>query len=190
MRNEVAPKAAAADPGLTVRTSAGPYYITNTPPLVGADLNSTGLPGDPVEIVGHVYSGTDTSRPIAGAKIEIWQADRDGVYHPPASGDVSQYNATEIALRGYVLTDGNGAYEFTTIYPGHYWGRTRHIHVRASAAGHGEVTTQIIMPPKAGDGTTPQNDMIASSLPPANLVTFSDQNGIQSAAFDFYLAAD
>ncbi len=103
---------------------------------------------------------------------------------------MSQYDTSEIALRGYVLADGNGAYEFTTIYPGYYPGRARHIHIRASAAGYGGITTQIIVPPKAGDGTTPQNDMIASSLPPANLVTFSDQNGVQSGAFDFYLAAD
>jgi protocatechuate 3,4-dioxygenase beta subunit len=193
MRNKVAPKAAAVvavGPGLTVRTSAGPYYITNTPRLVGGDLNPTGLPGDPIKIVGHVYSGTDTSKPIAEARIEIWQADGGGVYHPAASGDMSQHDASEIALRGYVLTDPNGAYEFTTIYPGHYSGRTRHIHVRASAAGYGGVTTQIIVPPKAGDGTTPQNDMITSYLPPANLVTFSDQNGVQSGTFDFYLAVD
>lgn len=180
----------AAGPGLTVRTSGGPYYITNTPRLVGGNLNSTGLPGDLIKIVGRVYSGTDTSRPIVGAKIDIWQADADGVYHPAANGDMSQYNASEIALRGYVLADGSGAYEFTTIYPGHYPGRTRHVHVRASAAGYGGVTTQIIVPPKAGDGTTPQNDMIANLLPPANLVTFSDHNGVQSGTFDFYLAAD
>ncbi len=193
MRNRVAPRAAAivaVAPGLTVATTEGPYYLTNTPQLANGNLNSTGLPGDPIKIVGHIYSGTDTSKPIVGAKIEIWQADSDGVYYPAASGDMSRYSASEIALRGFVLADSSGFYEFTTVYPGYYRGRSRHIHVRASAVGHGAVTTQIFMPPKAGDGTTPQNDMIASSLPSANLVTFSDQNGIQSATFDFYLAAD
>jgi protocatechuate 3,4-dioxygenase beta subunit len=173
-----------------VGTIEGPYYITNTPKLTNGELNYTGLPGDPVKIVGHVYSGVYKTTPLAGAKIEIWQADSDGVYHLEANGDMSKYSLSDIALRGYVLADANGAYEFTTIYPGHYQGRTRHIHVRASADGYGGVTTQIIVPAKAGDSTTPENDMIARTLPQANFVTFSDQNGVQTATFDFHLAPD
>lgn len=175
---------------LTVGTTEGPYYITNTPQLVDGNLNTTGLPGDPITIVGHVYGGTDTSRPIAGAKIEIWQADSDGAYHPASNGDMSQYSAADIALRGYVLTDAAGRYQFTTVYPGYYPGRTRHLHIRSSADGFGGVTTQIIVPAMPGDGTTPNTDMIAQALPPANFVTFSDQNGIQTGTFDFFMGPD
>lgn len=181
---------AAAGGGLTVGTTEGPYYITNTPELTDLNLNFTGLPGDPIKVIGHVYSGTDTSKPLAGANIEIWQADADGVYHPEANGDMSKYRLSDIALRGYVVAGADGDYAFTTIYPGYYQGRTRHIHVRASAEGYGGVTTQIIVPAKADDGTTQENDMIAGSLPQANFVTFSDQNGTQTATFDFYLAPD
>jgi protocatechuate 3,4-dioxygenase beta subunit len=88
--------------------------------VTSGKLNYTDLPGDPIKIVGHVYSGTDTSKPLAAAKIEIWQADSDGVYHPEGNGHIGKYAADEIALRGHVLTDGSGAFQFTTIYPGHY----------------------------------------------------------------------
>lgn len=176
--------------GLTIGTTEGPYYVSGTAELTDQDLNYTGLPGEQIKITGHVYSGTDTSSPIAGAKIEIWQADTDGVYHPEGNGDIGQYGANELALRGYVLSDTAGAYQFASIYPGYYQGRARHIHVRVSAEGYGAVTTQIIVPAKPGDGTTPENDMIAQSLPQANFVTFSDQSGVQTGTFDFFIAPD
>jgi protocatechuate 3,4-dioxygenase beta subunit len=180
----------AADCGLTVGTTEGPYYITSTPELTDGDLNYTGLPGDPIRVNGHVYGGEDTSSPVAGARIEIWQTDGGGAYHPAANGDMSQYAAADIALRGYVVSDQGGAYTFTSIYPGYYPGRTRHIHVRASAGGFGGVVTQIIVPAKAGDGTTPETDDIAQSLPSCNFVTFTEQGGIPTATFDFHLGAD
>ena len=62
--------------------------------------------------------------------------------------------------------------------------------MRVSAEGYGAVTTQIIVPAKPGDDTTPQNDMIARSLPQANFVTFADQGGIQTGTFDFFIAPD
>jgi protocatechuate 3,4-dioxygenase beta subunit len=174
---------------LTVGTTEGPYYITNTPQLVDGNLNKTGLPGEPITIVGHVYGGTDTSRSIAGAKIEIWQTDRDGVYHPESNGDMSQYSAAEIALRGYVLTDDTGRYQFTTVYPGYYPGRTRHIHIRASADGFGGITTQIIVPAMPGDGTTPdERDRSGSAT--GQFVTFSDKDGVKAGTFNFFMGPD
>ena len=175
---------------VTAPTGEGPYYIAGTAQLTGGELNYTDLPGDPIKIVGHVYSGADTSKPLAGAKIEIWQADSDGFYHPEGNGDIGKYDPNQIALRGYVLTHGAGAFQFTSIYPGHYWGRTRHIHVRVSAPGHGGMFTQIIVPAKPGDDTIPENDMIARYLPQANYVTFRDDNGVRTAGFDFFIAAD
>jgi len=122
--------------------------------------------------------------------VEIWHADTAGGYHPNSNGDASQYTAGQLALRGYVLADENGHYEFTSIYPGYYQGRTRHIHVRASATGFGGVTTQIIVPSKPGDGTTPADDMIAQSLPASYKVVFTDNNGVPETTFDFHLGAD
>jgi len=184
------PASGTAASGLTVGTTEGPYYITNTAELAGGNLNTTGLAGEPIKITGHVYEGTDSSAPIPNAKVEIWQTDTDGAYHPNSNGDASQYGPGELALRGYVLTDTRGRYEFTSIYPGYYPGRTRHIHVRASADGFGGVTTQIIVPSRSGDGVTPETDSIAQSLPEANFVTFTDEGGVQTGSFDFHIARD
>ena len=184
------PTATAEDCGLTVGTTEGPYYVTGTPELKDGELNYSGLSGDPIRISGHVYAGEDASSPIAGAKIEIWQTDADGAYHPEGNGDVSQYGEDEVALRGYVVSDETGAYSFESVYPGYYEGRVRHIHVRASADGLDAVATQIIVPSKPGDGTTSETDGIAESLPACNFVEFAEQDGVQAGTFDFHLEAD
>ena len=181
----------AESPGeLTVGTTEGPYYVTGTAMLQDGDLNHTGLAGEVVRVVGHVYGGASTSKPLSGAKIELWQADADGSYHPNANGDASQYKPSDLALRGYVLSASDGSYSFTTIYPGQYPGRTRHIHMRVSASAYGAVATQLIVPAKSGDAMTPENDAIARSLPSANHVTFTDAGGMPTATFDVHLGAD
>jgi protocatechuate 3,4-dioxygenase beta subunit len=180
----------AGDCGLTAATTEGPYYVTGTPALEDGDLNYADLPGEPIRIGGHVYAGEGSSRPVAGARIEIWQTDADGAYHPEGSGDAGDYGDDEIALRGYVVADQGGAYSFTSVYPGYYEGRTRHIHVLVSGPGVTTIATQIIVPSKPGDGTTPDSDGIAQSLPDCHYVQFAEQDGVQAATFDFRLGAD
>jgi protocatechuate 3,4-dioxygenase beta subunit len=164
--------------------------VTGTPALQDGDLNYADLPGEPIRIGGHVYAGESGSRPVAAARIEIWQTDAEGVYHPEGRGDAGDYGDDEIALRGYVVTDRNGAYSFTSVYPGYYEGRTRHIHVRVSASGTTTIATQIIVPSRPGDGTTPDADGIAQALPDCNYVQFARQDGVQAATFDLRLAID
>ena len=181
------------NPGLTVGAGRGPYYVTNAAQLPDGNVNATGLPGDPIKVSGHVYGGEDTSTPLPGARIEIWHADASGSYHPNAGGDASDFRADELALRGYVLASGSGYYEFTSIYPGKYPGRCRHIHVRASEIGFRggvSITTQLIVPAKEGDDQTPETDSVARALPPANHLSFIDIDGVQEATFDFHLGHD
>jgi protocatechuate 3,4-dioxygenase beta subunit len=175
---------------LTVGVTEGPYYITDAPQLANGDLNYAELPGDPIRVSGYVYGGTGDSTPLAGARVEIWHADDSGSYHPNADGDAADYKPTELALRGYVLADASGFYEFTSIYPGEYPGRCRHIHVRASAEGYGSIVTQMIVPAREGDQTTPEDDQIARALPAANDLVFTVYGGFQDAGFDFHLAGD
>jgi protocatechuate 3,4-dioxygenase beta subunit len=173
--------------GLTPSTTAGPYYISGTPLLSGGNLNYTNLPGNPMKISGYVYGGVDNTKPLTNAMIEIWQADNSGQYHPAAQGAASQYSG-QLALRGYVMTDAKGYYEFMSIFPAEYEGRVRHIHARASASGYQPVVTQMIayLP---GDKVTPQQDNIASELPACNMLKFTDTGGVRTSAFDYHLAA-
>ena len=72
--------------------------------------------------------GSASCNPLAGAVVDIWHCDAQGVY-----SDVSDPGFNTVGkkfLRGYQVTDENGIAKFTTIYPGWYQGRTVHIHFK------------------------------------------------------------
>ncbi len=172
---------------LTVEAVEGPYHVSGMTELKDGNLNSTNLPGVPIEISGHVYDGLDATKPLAGAAVEIWHADSDGSYHPNGNGPASKYKAEEIALRGFVLTDAEGKYRLDTIYPGEYSGRTRHIHFKIRGGNKPELTTQLIVPAKPGDTLTFDNDDIAEGLPNCQLLTLDETSSPAKATFDFRL---
>ena len=172
---------------LTTGTTEGPYYVTGTAELADGNLNYDNLSGDVIRIVGHVYGGVDTTMPLADAVIDIWQADDAGSYWPQANGPASNYSANQLSLRGHVKSDASGYFEFTTIYPGEYEGRARHIHIRAtSAGGEQDVITQLIMS-KDGDQTPASQDIIAHSLPSCNTMKLVSVDGVDTAVFDFHI---
>jgi protocatechuate 3,4-dioxygenase beta subunit len=103
-----------------------------------ASLVEPGMTGTPVFITGQVLN--QDCQPLAGAKVDFWQADADGVY------DNVGYR-----LRGYALTDANGFYSIETIVPGLYTGRPPHIHVKVFAPDGSELlTTQLYFPGSEG----------------------------------------
>jgi protocatechuate 3,4-dioxygenase beta subunit len=175
-----------ANCGLSVAVTEGPYYVSGTGALQGGNLNATNLPGTPLRVSGHIYEGLDNSKPVANAKIEIWHADTSGNYHPNANGDIAKYKPEEIALRGFITTDASGAYSFTTVYPGEYSGRTRHIHFKITA-GVKSLTTQLIIPSLAGDKITFDDDTIAQGLPRCALLKVDTSVTLETANFDFRL---
>lgn len=83
--------------------------------------------------------------PLSGAIVEIWHCDATGQYSDvsDAGFDTRGHNF----LRGYQITDENGAASFTTIYPGWYSGRAVHIHFKvrsnAGASEAFEFTSQL-----------------------------------------------
>jgi protocatechuate 3,4-dioxygenase beta subunit len=181
---------AADDSGLTQQVTQGPYYVTGTNELTDGNLNYDSLTGDEIKVQGYVYAGATGTAPVAGAKIEIWHADDSGSYHPNSNGAASSYSDSELSLRGYVLTDENGYYEYTTIYPGEYEGRTRHIHTNTTADGYKGVITQLIIPSLSGDRMTADEDNIAQSLPAYNQVTFTAVDGVPTTTFNYRIAAN
>ena len=174
--------------GITAEVTEGPYYVSGTAALTDGNLNYGNLPGDALSISGHVYEGLDTSKPLGNAKIEIWHADNSGSYHPNGNGPTTNYKPEDIALRGFILTDAAGAYKFTTVYPGEYSGRTRHIHFKINAPGFPELTTQLIMPAKPGDTLTFDDDTISKGLPDCQLLKVDATTTPATATFDFHVS--
>src|SRR6266480_3834342 len=113
-----------------VELTEGPYYKANPPQ--NATLRTSGVAGTALTLTGYVVS--TSCRPIAGAKLDFWQADGNGTY------DNSGYT-----LRGWQLTDANGAYRLETVIPGLYPGRTEHIHFKVTVNGK-TYTSQLFFP--------------------------------------------
>jgi protocatechuate 3,4-dioxygenase beta subunit len=172
--------------GLTKSATEGPYYVSGTGEVNQGEVNYTELPGEIIKIFGYVYSGETGNIPIANAKIEIWHADEAGSYKPNGNGPVTKYTAEQLALRGYVVSGTNGYYEFNSINPGHYQGRTRHIHIKVSTDTK-SITTQLITPPKASDSDQPSTDPIAKNLPACNKIEYTNYNGVLTSSFNFRL---
>jgi protocatechuate 3,4-dioxygenase beta subunit len=113
-----------------IELTEGPYYKSNPPQ--NASLRTAGVAGTPLTLTGYVVS--TSCQPIAKAKLDFWQADGNGNY------DNSGYT-----LRGWQLTDANGAYRLETVIPGLYPGRTEHIHFKVTVNGK-TYTSQLFFP--------------------------------------------
>jgi protocatechuate 3,4-dioxygenase beta subunit len=111
----VAAAPAAATPGCsaTLQDGFGPFG-RGSPPI----RSSIGK--------GHVLTGVVLSvvgcKPLAGARVELWQANAKGRYVR--------------ALSGTVVTDRSGGFRFEGPYPAAYEGRSPHIHLRIVGRGH------------------------------------------------------
>jgi catechol 1,2-dioxygenase len=138
----------------TVRTIEGPLYVAGAPMSKGeARLDDGSERGEPVLMRGRVLDAN--GRPIAGAIVDVWQANSLGNY---SFFDRSQapYN-----LRRRIETGSDGGYRFRSILPagygvppggatddllkqlGRHGQRPAHIHFFVSARGHRHLTTQI-----------------------------------------------
>lgn len=109
----------------------GPFFKANSPQRT--NLVTAGVTGVLLNLTGKVYN--IHCSPIANAKLEFWQCDRNGVY------DNSTYT-----LRGHQFTDAAGNYKLDTIIPGYYPGRTVHIHLKVQAANARVLTSQLFFP--------------------------------------------
>ena len=140
----VAVASSAALPGCVVRPelTVGPYFVDKQ--LDRSDIRvepSTGkaVEGAPLALTINVSEvGGAACKPLAGAMVDIWHCDAQGVYSAVNDRMSGVDSSSQKFLRGYQVTDADGAARFITIYPGWYRGRTVHIHFKirtpASAA--------------------------------------------------------
>jgi hydroxyquinol 1,2-dioxygenase len=95
----------------TEATVLGPFFVDDAP-FVGRGGDVAGAAsGEPCWVEGSV-SDTDGD-PVAGARIDVWEADADGFY------DV-QYDDDRTGGRGHLFTAEDGTYQFWAVTPTPY----------------------------------------------------------------------
>lgn len=128
----------------TPQTTEGPFYPVRIPDdhdndLVKVEHAVREAGGEILHLSGRV---TDVDgRPVAGAVVEIWQCDANGIYlHPRQSGQARR----DAGFQGFgrATADADGRFRFRTILPVPYSGRTPHIHAKVFRGGAEVLTTQ------------------------------------------------
>jgi hydroxyquinol 1,2-dioxygenase len=138
----------------TEATVLGPFFVDDAPLVErGGDI-AGGANGQPCWVEGSVRDSN--GEPVAGARIDVWEADEDGFY------DV-QYDDHRTSARGHLFTAQDGSFAFWAItptpYPIPHDGpvgrmlaatsrspmRASHLHFKVSGAGHRTLITHIFV---------------------------------------------
>jgi len=129
---------------LTPEQSLGPFYPDRLPLDTDNDLVTIKGGGNAAGQITHVAGRVldANGRPIAGARVEIWQCDVNGRYIH--TGD-SEPGPRDRNFQGYgaTVTGADGGYHFRTIRPVPYSTRTPHIHFAVKGPGDGRLITQM-----------------------------------------------
>ena len=149
----------------------GPYYE----PKAAATTVLAGPkePGDRLKVTGQVF-GHGCVATVAGATVEVWQADAAGKYR-------DLIHATP--LRATLTTDCSGGYGFDTVLPGAYLDaggyRPRHIHFRVTTPAGKVLITQLYF---AGDPYLSPNDSCSSckSDDASHIIPLKPVGGVKS----------
>ena len=156
---------------VTPRDALGPFYKSGAP--FETELCASGRGGGEKLLVTGRVLGMSDCKPLSGAVVEVWQADARGDYTLVTSGKKED---EKCLLRASVRTDGEGRYAFTTILPGEYPGRPRHIHYRVSHQGYATLVTQLYFARERG---VPDQLVVSTSR---------GAQGVAQAVFDITLA--
>ncbi|BCU78035.1 immunoglobulin domain-containing protein [Luteolibacter sp. LG18] len=171
--------------GLTVTpsTTEGPYYTMSSANTILSSSSSNYAPhlftteGTDNDMI-HIYSsstqatGTVTKvsgtlvntsgATIAGAVVELWVADNNGIYwYVSSSSGTNNFANRDKNFQGYgkCTTDSSGAWSFLTIKPGLYTGRIRHYHLKVRIGGTEYLTTQLMPADEAA--ATPSDNVVS-----------------------------
>ncbi len=135
---------------LTPRQTEGPFYPLAIPRDSDYDLLRNGSlaygQGQAAWVQGVVSDAS--GKAVAGAQVEIWQADAAGHYDHPGDG-----SRIDPAFQGFgkVVVGSDGSYRFRTIRPVPYGGRAPHIHFKVKLGNRELLTTQLYDESAAGN---------------------------------------
>ncbi len=174
----------------------GPFYLPGAPVLIHPCV----LPqrpderGDLLTFRGTVRTCDGTA--LAGAELDVWHADADGLYSGIHPG-LPDWN-----LRGRFTTGPDGSFTLTTRVPppyeipkngptgtvlnalGRHFYRPAHLHVKVRAAGHQDLTSQLYF-----QGGEFLDSDVANAVRDGLVVELRRDGGQQLAEYDFVLDA-
>lgn len=165
----------------------GPYFLPNSP--LNKNLVIPGETGTVIKIAGRVLDVYGTA--LSAATVHVWLADPHGHYdNQDEHGDAHPIPPADQKLRGRIITDASGNYDFTALRPGNYplengQRRPAHIHVIVEAAGFKRLVTQLYFT----DEPLNQHDLPGDGFfKPELLVPMqADAAGVLVGNFDFVL---
>ncbi|OBZ68135.1 Hydroxyquinol 1,2-dioxygenase [Grifola frondosa] len=141
--------------GCTESCEPGPFYTEDAPEIPsGSSLAKAGTTGEAMFFSGTVKNLKGEG--IKGARIDVWQADGDGIY------DVQYPGRTEPNDRGRIVASPDGSFNYRGILPtaypipsdgptgdflhlleGRHPHRASHIHFTLKAPGYDDLTTAL-----------------------------------------------
>ncbi|KAH8822777.1 aromatic compound dioxygenase [Flagelloscypha sp. PMI_526] len=111
-------------------TTEGPYYVDGE--LVRSDIRASQSGVN--MYVDFQLIDVSTCNPVSGVYVDFWSTNATGQYSA-VSANGGTANLQQNHHRGIQATDSDGVVQFLTHFPGHYTGRTAHIHVLANSNG-------------------------------------------------------
>jgi protocatechuate 3,4-dioxygenase beta subunit len=169
----------------------GPFWRKSSPELaLGSSIARPGTPGMPMRVSGRI---TDRDGgPLAGALVDVWQADPRGLYDNQIEG------LDCMNLRGQFRTDDDGRFYFLSVHPAGYpvpthgptgdllraqcrsAYRPAHVHFMVSAPGYRTLITQVF----ADDAEHLESD-VTFSVMRSLVATFERHESLEGAPAGF-----
>ncbi|KAI2614924.1 aromatic compound dioxygenase [Hypoxylon sp. NC1633] len=111
---------------LVPEVTIGPYWVAGE--LIRTDVtdNQAGVPLH----LDLQFIDLNTCEAVPNMLIDIWACNATGIYSGVSSRGQGGLDTTH--GRGIQTTDADGVVQFDTIFPGHYTGRTPHIHLMST----------------------------------------------------------
>lgn len=173
----------------TPRQSEGPFYPRASDLSADRDNDLVRIAGAVKQAGGEILhlSGLVSDakgNKIKNARVEIWQCDVNGRYLH--AGDTRSTPPRDLAFQGFghTVCDARGRWQFRTIKPTSYPGRTPHIHFKVILPGGKTLITQMYVADEPGNA----RDFLYQSVSPKqrkalSVVLTQQSNGTYTGFF-------
>jgi len=181
-----------ASGGATQSTVLGPFHREKAPEFaLGANISRNAADGEPCVVSGTVRDAK--GRPVAGARLDVWEGGADGLYDSQ-KGD-------EMNLRGVFRADRQGRFHFRCVTPsfypvpndgpvgrmlvatGRHPMRPPHLHFWITAKGYRPLITHLFVK----GGKYLDSDAVFGVKPELIIDFRKGKDGVATASYDFVL---